>query len=70
MFGASRYFAMKRKAEKLPHVTVSREEFIRLMMEHNGDGDRERAELSAKVAEGMGASAMIGEQLVSIQKEE
>lgn len=69
MFGsAGRYLQMKARAEKLPSIQVSREEYIRLMVESGKT--QEEAEFHAAVSVGMGASTMIGDKMVSIKEDE
>lgn len=61
-----RYIEMKNKAEKLPTVEVSEEEFIRLMVE-TGETE-EKAKFHAKISKGLGSAVMIGEQMVKIKE--
>ena len=66
MFGdVGRYFRMKAKGE-LPHIEVTEEEFIRLMLE--AGQDQKEAEMQAKLAKGLGSSVMIGDKMVSIKE--
>lgn len=46
----------------LPHIEVSREEFIKLFVE--AGGDPEKALSHAKMSEGLGFRAMIGDKMV------
>jgi hypothetical protein len=66
MFGHGRYLQMKARADKLPQVEVTREEFIRLMMETGKS--RKDAEFQATIAAGLGAHTMIGDKMVGIKE--
>ena len=52
----ARYYAFKERSAKLPHVTVTREEFIRRLVERGES--QEKAEQMATVAEGLGSLAI------------
>lgn len=60
-----RYLEMKEKAKTLPHVEVSEEEFIRLMVE--AGETEEKAKFNATMSKGLGSSVMIGDKMVIIK---
>lgn len=64
MFNISRYIGMREKSKNLPHVEVTEEEFIRLMVE-NGETE-EKAKFHAKISKGLGSAVMIGDKMVQI----
>lgn len=68
MFSAGRYFAMREKSSKLPHVKVTKEEMIQLLL--NNGATREKAEQTVLLAEQLGSEVMIGERMVGLQKSE
>jgi hypothetical protein len=57
-----------KRAKTLPHVEVSRQEFIRLFIE--GGGDPKKADFQAKISEGLGSYVMIGDKMVKSIGEE
>lgn len=59
---------MKNSTKKLPHIEVSRKEFIRLFVENGGDP--EKASMHAQVTEGLRSYAHIGNQMVRSKGEE
>lgn len=65
--GLARYYAFKERSAKLPHVTVTREEFIRRLVERGES--QEKAEQMATVAEGLGSHVEIGDEMVGIKDE-
>jgi hypothetical protein len=58
---------MKAKYANLPEVEVTREEFIKMMVD-NGKPQKD-AELHATMCEGLGSACMMGGKMVSIKKE-
>ena len=62
-----RYMAWKQRTKDLPSIAVTREEFIKMMMEAGKSEDEAR--FQANIAEGLGSSTELGGQMVSIKKE-
>lgn len=60
-----KYKAFKERSAKLPHVKVSREEFITRLLAKGET--QEKAEQTAKIAEGLGSYVEIGEEMVGIE---
>lgn len=67
MFGNTGFLHMMEDAQAMPHITVSREEFIRLMV--TSGKSKKDAKLQAKVASIMGSHVMIGKQMVAIKRD-
>jgi hypothetical protein len=63
--GYGRYMQEKALAAKLPQVEVTREEFIKLMVESGETQDK--AEFQATICAGLGSSTRIGDKMVSIK---
>ncbi len=59
---------MKAKYGNLPTVEVTKEEFIKLMMD-SGKTEKD-AEFQAKIGIAMGSACMIGDRMVKIKKED
>lgn len=60
------YYSKIKKAATLPHVLVTREEFIRLLI---ADGQTpEKAEQTVHIAEQLGSDVMVGENMVGLAK--
>lgn len=60
-----KYLAAKNRATKLPQIQVSRDEFVRLLIERGETP--EKAEQTAKIAEGLGSYVEISESMVGIK---
>jgi tRNA-dihydrouridine synthase len=62
----ARYHAFKERAAKLPYVEVTREEFVARLI---AKGETpEKAEQTAKIAEGLGSHIEINNEMVGIKK--
>lgn len=53
---------LRQDMNKLVHIEVSRQEFIRLYIENGGD--KEKASFHAAMSEGLGSHAKIGDKMV------
>ncbi len=53
---------MSKRNKMLPHVDVSRQEFIRLYVEHGGNP--EKASMHAMISEGLGGYTLIGGRML------
>lgn len=61
-----RYYESKSRAAKLPYVEVTREEFVARLI---AQGETpEKAEQTAKIAEGLGSHIEINNEMVGIKK--
>ncbi len=58
---------MKAKHGNLPHVEVTRDEFIKMMMDSGLT--KEKAESQAVFCQALGSHCMIGEQMVGIKED-
>lgn len=61
----SRYYKFKERAAKLPHVLVTREEFIKRLVAKGET--QEKAEQTANIAAGLGSHIEINNEMVGIQ---
>ena len=67
MIDVSRYIEAKERAKTLPHIEVSRTEFIRRLVA-TGES-QEKAERTATIAEGLGSQIEIDGFMVSVSPE-
>lgn len=65
MFDASRYLAYKEKAAKAPLLQVSKEEFIRVLMEAGSSA--KEAETQARISHALNSEVLIGDKLYQIK---
>lgn len=63
----TQYLQMRHEAATLPHVSVTKEEFIKLLIAENGKVDRQ-AKVTAKLCELFGSYVRIGDRMVAIEK--
>ena len=67
-YGGQRYIKEKNEAATLPHIELSKHDFVELFIKEKNVG-REKAEFQATMAAMLGSSVRIGDKMVSIVKE-